>query len=106
MSSEPTNPEPIKPPNGNKDNNPVTPFQCQILQETLLVQAQSFTGLKDSIDKLTGETKTQSHEFTTLHDAIQDLTCELKLFRESLTVILARWADMVLAEHQKQGQQT
>jgi hypothetical protein len=102
MGSETPPPEPIKPPNGNKDNTPITAFQCQILNETLLAQAQSFAGLKESIDKMTSETRAQSHEFTALHEAIEGLTHELKLFRESLTSILSRWADMVLAEHQKQ----
>jgi len=51
---------------------------------------------------MTSETRAQSHEFTALHEAIEGLTHELKLFRESLTSILSRWADMVLAEHQKQ----
>lgn len=103
MPTETPPPDPTKPPNGNKDNNPVTPFQCQLLQETLLIQAKSFTDLKESIDKLTNETRAQSHEFASLNDALQELTREMKLSRESLTSILARWADMVLAEHQKQG---
>lgn len=107
MSSDTPQPETIRPPNGNKDNNPVTPFQCQLLQETLLVQSKSFIDLKDSIDKLTVETKAQSHEFASLHDAIENLTHEMKLFRESLVNILARLANTVLAEHQKQqGQET